>query len=566
MRSDAAMQTPPGSVTQAAKGGRLPQLLSYALAAAFIAAAVYLFATCRIVPVNADGGFYLSIARDLLNGATPTIDVSTTYTPGVFYIMASVMKLFGDRYSALLFFVYLVQAANTVMLYAILSRTVAKRSLAFMACLSYYYSHLLLEGWYFELEPFQIFFILFAVIILSSAAKMSYRLPFVGLCLGCSIMCKQYSALALIAVCLVTWISVRRSGSAGSAIAAVLSIALCASLPFLAFVALSRATFVGSLYSFGFLGTKATSYAAQGMTEPLVTLKDFLIRIVHMNWLYVPVAAAGLVLFRGIRLHLNPLFPLLFGLFILPEFVKQHGHYYQLIAPWAFIIGASVVDGVMKSDGDHGRFQRGMIIPASLISFAILPLFLVFSPSFYAAPAPHALIARITLLFLFCSASVVVGSLYASRVRLNTGSLVLIVMALLFFETLFLSLKLPFGIYAEQKAGQAREAAALNRVFPRGSKVFVVDYPQLCFTCEFVSPTGYYGFPLTEKKAEEMDWTRIDKLVLGDSPPFLSSAILSARGYRRLRLPPAVSPAVYVRKDGKDGAGPVLANHSDFGG
>jgi len=510
-------------------------------------AALYLFSTYRVVPVNADGGFYLSIARDVLNGATPSVDVSMAYTPGVVYLVAGAMRLFGERYSTILLFIYLVQAANALMLYTILSRTVEKRAVAVFACLSYYYSHLLLEGWYFELEPFQVFFILVAVILMMPAMRVSYKLPLVGLSIGCAIMCKQYSALALIAVCVVAWHDIRRFASAVKSAAGVLVIVVSATVPFLSFVMASKATFVGSLYAFGFVGSKAISYAAEGMKDHAGTIENILLGIVHMNWLFFPAAAACVMFLLKRRLRLNPIFPLLFALFTLPQFVRQHGHYYQLIAPWGFVMAAAVVDALITSE-EGVCFLRTAAVPASLTCFVVLPLFLAFSPSFYAVPPPHALIARTTLLFLLSAAAVVAGGMCVFQMKCSGDRLALIVMALLFFETLFLSLKLPFNVYAEQKLGQERQAAMLNKVFPRESLVYVVDYPEIYFTCGYVSPVGNYGFPLTAEKLERTDWRKIDRLIVNDSNQLLTQKMLLARGYRRLPLQ-ADPFAVYVRNE-----------------
>jgi|GEM_PF-3475573 len=532
---------------QLAEDLRFQKVLFLALIVASFAAALYLFSTCRVVPVNADAGLYLSIARDVLNGATPTVDVSTAYTPGVFYLVAAVMRLFGDGYSTVLLFVYLVQAANTLMLYAILSRIVEKRAVAVFACLSYWYSHLLLEGWCFELEPFQVFFVLVAVILMMPAMRVSYKFPLVGLSLGCAIMCKQYSALALIAVCVVAWHDIRHSASAARSAAGVLVIAIFAAVPFLSFVMATKATFAGSLYAFGFVGSKATSYAAEGMKDHAGTIENVLLGVVRMNWLFFPVTAAWVMFLFKRRLRFSPIFSLLFGLLILPQFVRQYGHYYQLIAPWGFVMAAAVVDALISSE-EKGRFLRTAIVPASLTCFVVLPLFLAFSSSFYAVPSPHALISRTTLLFLLSAAAVIAAGLYVFQMKCTGDRLALIVMALLFFETLFLSLKLPFNVYAEQKLDQQRQAAMLNKIFPRESLVYVVDYPELYFTCGYLSPIGDYGFPLTAEKLERADWTKIDRLIVSDNNRSLTHEMLLARGYRRLPLQ-AAPIAVYVRNE-----------------
>jgi hypothetical protein len=528
--------------------GRFNRTLLSLMAIASIAAALYLFSTYRAVPLNEDGGFYLSISRDVLKGATPTVDVESSYTPGIYYTTAMVMELLGSQYSTILLIAYLVQIANTVLLYFILSRFIRNSAVKLFACLSYYYSHMLLEGWCFDLEPFQVFFILLAVLLHLSKIRTSYKLPLVGLCLGCSIMYKQYSLLALIAVCIVTWFELRRTFTGWSSFVRLLSVPFFAALPYLLFILLTKATFIGSLHSFGFLGNKAVLYASEGMTSWTGTLESIVIRMTHINWLFIPViTAAYLYRFHKTELRLNPLIPALFGVFLLPLFIRQYGHYYQLIAPWSYIIGAVVVDRISADENASRRFGSRFLPITSLAFFVILPLFLTLSPAFYAVPIP--LIALTTSLFLLCAGLVIAGGLFLQRAAINTKRIVLIVMALVFLETLFLSLKLPIDVYRQKKAAQQLEATRANEVFPRGSKVYVIDYPQLYYICDFISPAGYYGFTLPKGRDKDVDWSNVNKLIIKGESRILLQKKLQELGYRLIAKMPDISLSFYSKND-----------------
>lgn len=518
------------------------------MAVASILAALYLFSSFRSVPVNVDAGFFISISRDVLGGATPTLDVSSSYTPGIYYTTALLMKLFDSQYSTILLMAYLVQIGNSILLFFILSHFIQGRAVRFYACLSYYYSHMLLGGLYFVLEPFEVFFILLAVLLNLSTVRTLCKLPLVGLCLGCSIMYKQYSVLALISVCLVTWLEYRSMRFGWSAFLRLLLIPISAALPFLLFVTLTKATLMGSLYSFGFMGNKALSYASGGIIFSK-TLKGIIVKIVSMNWLYIPVIAAVFLRYvHKVKFYLDPLIPSLFGFFLLPQFIRQYTHYYQLIAPWAFIIGAVMVDRIIAGGETFQRAKRDFLLSEALTFFVIVPLFLAFSPPFYVVTTPSTLKVLTTFLFLLCVGLVAAAGLHLRRTANTYKIMVLVLMVLLFFETLFLSLKLPLRDYREKKAAQQFEAAEVNKVFPRGSKVYIVDYPQLYYTCDFINPTGYYGFPLTEAKAASLEWAKIDKLILRGESRVLTQQMLQERGFRQLIRIPEFYLSLYSRE------------------
>lgn len=470
------------------------RVLMSAMIIAGAAAAIYLFSMYRLAPVNNDGAFYISISRDVLRGAVPTVDVSSTYTPGIYYTIAAVMKLFGSGYSTILLFVYVIQAANTVLLYLLLSRYIQSRLVRIFTCLSYYYSNMLLEGSYFCLEPFQIFFILLGVLLYLSTMRLLYKLPLAGLCLGCSIMYKQYSVLALVAVCASVWFECRRSSPVRQAIFRVLTTLFFSAVPYLLFILLTKATVAGSLFSFGFLGDRAITYVSGGISGWVQPLENFGFSLIRANWLFIPVLiAVYLRRYYMANFQLDPIIPALFAVFILPLFVRRYIHYYQLMAPWAYVIGAVAVDWVICGRGVGNRFKSSI-----------------------AAPVPKAV--------------------------------VLIMYVLVFFETLFLTFELPFDKYEKMKSRQFLEAAEINEVFPRGSRVYVIDHPQIYFTGDFISPVGDYGFPLNEKKAGTIDWSKVEKLIVRNGSGIPGGKSFEDLGFRRVSTRVCDTLTIYYRE------------------
>ncbi|MDA8239929.1 MAG: hypothetical protein M0Z67_06110 [Nitrospiraceae bacterium] len=326
----------------------------YLFASAAFLAAVYLFLTFRIVPVNEDAGTFIPIAKEVLQGAVPTKDVMTWKTPGMYYLTALWMKFFGTAYERVVLLVYLVNVLNCLLLYLALSRFVSSRIPRLLLCLSYFYSALLFEGFWVVLEPFQVAFIFAAYLVYLGRREGFFKYGLAGLLLGCSIMIKQYSV------------------------------------------------------------------------------------------------------------------------FVLAGF---------LVAIWL--------------------------------------------------DRPKVVIALFTLLFL----GVVLGVLYAgsrfSGYRFDASAVVVALCATVFFETLFLGMKLPFRELRVLKQEQASEAKEINRVFPKGSSVYVIGYrPYVYVTCDFVNPMHDYEFGNAQRPVD--DWDRIGSVLIGQESVPSYRSILEAHGFRKV--------------------------------
>jgi 4-amino-4-deoxy-L-arabinose transferase-like glycosyltransferase len=118
----------------------------------FLTSAAYLFAFCRYSALEPDEGIILRGAERVLHGQVPYRDFFSFYTPGSYYLVAALFRIFGNS-----FFVARASIAITGGLCTVLSYVLARRlcstgialfAAALTAMASVSYRFLVLHNWY----------------------------------------------------------------------------------------------------------------------------------------------------------------------------------------------------------------------------------------------------------------------------------------------------------------------------------------------------------------------------------------------------------------------------------
>ena len=527
--------------------GRLPGIkktLIIVIAFFCCLAVLHLFSSFATVLVNSDAGYYLSISREVMDGATPTVNVTTSYPPLFYYLFAIWFKLVGTEYSRALLLIYLVHVINCFLLYLVLNSFVKERLLRVVLCFSYFYSTMLLEGYYIELEPFQILFALLAYLVYLKNLSLLMKHAIVGFFLGCSIMVKQYSLFLFFGFLVSFWYDLREKENSPSISWRMLVTAVFFLLPLTLFVVLTDATLKESLYSFAFYRGSAMIYATHGAFDPFGRIKDVLIRIGQMNWLFIPfLLYASRALFQNDTVRRENTVKPIFLCSLLPLMIRQYGHYFQLIAPWSFILlGVASESAIKQIILKEKRFAH-VAVALALSFFLILIAFIVITPSF--ASLSKISIAAATFLFLSSIFFAFCLGFRISHVRITSQVAPIIICAIVFFETLFLSLKLPLNYFEQLKKNQVKEAAEINRVFPRGSSVYVLDYPELYITCDFRNPLHDYDFGLVHLDTDIGG--KVDTVIVKTNSRLISSERLRKLGYHEILAPSVSAVALYAK-------------------
>jgi hypothetical protein len=481
--------------------------------------------------VNPDAGYYIPIAKEVLQGATPTVEVKTSYPPGFYYLCSLWISIFGESFETILLLVYVVHLLNASLLFLILSYFSRYRTLNIFLSCSYFYSVIILEGYTVVLEPFQVMFILLSYLFYLKRWQDFVKYPLVGLCLGLSIMIKQYSALVLIGFLGSLFADARMEGKTDHCLRNALIVILFFSIPFLAFILFTKASLTGSLVSFGLFGGKAPTYLATGQPGMFALLSNVFTRLVQINWLFIPFLLYSSLLFLrkdALGAH-RSIFPI-FVFSALPIFVRQFSHYFQVVAPWSYIImGILLTTAISRLRTQYRIGPR--LMGAFLACFClIVPLFVVLTPSFYSISKLH--IAFFTSFLVLLVAIVMWWGMADMNKKTFTSSYILLFAVALFFETIFLSLKVPYSDFARLKSAQIREAWEIEKIFPPGSAVLVINNPQVYILCAFKNPINDFSFSRTETDLTDLDWNRIDNIVIRRNSPY--RLFLHGLGYREI--------------------------------
>ena len=118
----------------------------------FVIALLYLFLFRRYSAMDPDEGIVLRGAERVLRGELPYRDFFTFYTPGSFYLVAGIFRVFGDSFIVARTSVAIVGAGFSVVTY-LLARRVCSRQMALLATAltmttGAAYRFLILHNWY----------------------------------------------------------------------------------------------------------------------------------------------------------------------------------------------------------------------------------------------------------------------------------------------------------------------------------------------------------------------------------------------------------------------------------
>lgn len=511
--------------------------------------AIYLFSTFVDIPVNRDAGYYIPVSKAVMNGATPTVDVQCGYTPFIYYTYALWMSLWGTDYSKLILLVYLASITNALLLYFIFCRFIDNTILRIFLCISFYYTEMICQGNYILLEPFQILFILVAYNLYLSNMQTLAKYSLMGLSIGISIMFKQYSALFLIAFLLTICIDSRKSQKPVDTLLGIFLILVFSSVPFFIFILFTKANTISSLYAFGFLGKNAVSYATAQKVGFFTWSHNIANRIILYNWLFIP---ALLYVYLRIRhkgfLNSSISVGVIFLFSVLPILIRQWVHYFLLIAPWSYIVWGILLNEVVKKFLVRKGWSPYLLVAGFISVLIILPALLLFRSSIWDISGAQMIL--ILVLFLLPISVVLFWETRFSKNGVNIFRLIFILALIFGSETLFISFfGTPWEQRRELKQFQTVEAEKVNNIFARGSSVFVIDYPELYVTCDFINPLNNYCFIYSPhdllKVINSRDWINVRNIVLRrKSSAYLKK--LNEVGFRELKGPQGLNLSFFT--------------------
>jgi hypothetical protein len=500
---------------------------------------LYLISTFSVIPVNSDAGYYIPISKAVMNGSTPTVDVETSYTPFIYYAYALWIKFFGSDVSTLILLMYVINLLNVMLFYAIVSRFIDVKIIRFVLAVSYYFTIMVCQGFNIVLEPFQMTFILLAFFFYLSSIRKLYKYLLMGFSLGIAIMFKQYSILILGGVLLTLVMDHCRIKPIRfrEILGAVGMILVFSVIPFFMFLILTSADMIDALYSFGFLGKKAISYSVVEDLSNGTRLLNIVIKIVHLNWLFIPVLAYGFFRVFSPKKYTTPSEVLPIIIFsAIPILVRQYGHYFLLIAPWSYLAAAAVLRRIM---GETFLKQKEGIFLLQVTTFCLivlLPIVLYLSPSFYDITKQ----VQMAFVGIFISLILIAHLLWVflSGQARNFIAYLLVLFIVLGIESAYLALKIPFRELRNEKNAQIAEAQVISNTCKSGSTVFVIDRPELYVLCNFHNPLNNYSFiyPYNQEfKLKSIDYNIVQNIIVKKDNPFVTSGFFEKKGYKRIK-------------------------------
>lgn len=149
------------------------------------------------VPLERDEGEYAYMGQLILDGTPPYTEAYNMKFPGIYFIYAGILWLFGETHTAIHFCLLIVNVLSIILLY-IFARTaydgwVAAASASAFALLSMSYH---VQGFWANAEHFILPFVIGANILLLSGLKKSRinYILFSGILFGCAVLVKQHGA------------------------------------------------------------------------------------------------------------------------------------------------------------------------------------------------------------------------------------------------------------------------------------------------------------------------------------------------------------------------------------
>jgi hypothetical protein len=149
------------------------------------------------VPLERDEGEYAYMGQLILDGTPPYTEAYNMKFPGIYFIYAGILWLFGETHTAIHFCLLIVNVLSIILLY-IFARTayddwVAAAAAGAFALLSMSYH---VQGFWANAEHFILPFVIGANILLLSGLKKSRinYILFSGILFGCAALVKQHGA------------------------------------------------------------------------------------------------------------------------------------------------------------------------------------------------------------------------------------------------------------------------------------------------------------------------------------------------------------------------------------
>ena len=149
------------------------------------------------VPLERDEGEYAYMGQLLLDGTPPYTEAYNMKFPGIYFIYAGIVWLFGETHTAIHFCLLIVNVLSIILLYifarAAYDDWIAAASAGAFALLSMSYH---VQGFWANAEHFILPFILGANILLFSGLRKNriHYILFSGILFGCATLVKQHGA------------------------------------------------------------------------------------------------------------------------------------------------------------------------------------------------------------------------------------------------------------------------------------------------------------------------------------------------------------------------------------
>jgi 4-amino-4-deoxy-L-arabinose transferase-like glycosyltransferase len=316
--------------------------VTLALNIIFTALAIYfLWILSNTSDINPDGGYYLSISRDIGNGLIPYKDVLLSYPPLTMYIMslAGIIKD-NPEYSDYLNIVFLFEILSCFLVYKITYFINKDRATRYLISIITLFIVLSFEGIYVILEPFVIFFALLSLYFYLLGKKGNYFLLYSGISAGMCFLSKQYglsvSAAIVLSILLVNKLQLTEK----------LKMLLFFSLGFLVPLTLFYVYFI-ILHGISVSEMiEKLSGQGYGYKSPLL----YIIKLVKFLWLGAPyIFLLPLMFFYKTEKKEIFFSIVIFLIFMsMPFYFKVFKHYFILLIPFCTIAGFYLINSSLS--------------------------------------------------------------------------------------------------------------------------------------------------------------------------------------------------------------------------
>lgn len=174
-------------------GINLPRIRLLWIAGFFLAGVVLIRLRLLGVPLERDEGEYAYMAQQLLQGVLPYTEAHSMKFPGIYFVYAGVLAIFGESASAIHLSLLFVNLATAFLLY-LLGRNLLNQPVGIAAGIGYAVLTLSpsVQGIWANSEHFVVLFAIGGILLLRMAEDQPVRLFLSGLLLGCALLIKQH--------------------------------------------------------------------------------------------------------------------------------------------------------------------------------------------------------------------------------------------------------------------------------------------------------------------------------------------------------------------------------------